>query len=65
MICSDCHEEKPLSEYYLNVSGSPQRRCKACNVAKKEAWRQEKRAGLGRHEGWSPEAHRFTTMRIT
>lgn len=31
--CADCHETKPLAEFYKTVVGTPMRRCKKCHYA--------------------------------
>jgi hypothetical protein len=39
-LCSDCHETKPLEDFYLGGHRTPNRRCKACQIAKKDIARK-------------------------
>jgi hypothetical protein len=39
-LCSDCHETKPLEDFYLGGHRTPNRRCKACQISKKDIARK-------------------------
>jgi hypothetical protein len=63
-VCSDCNQEKLLSEFYNNQCGNPLRRCKKCHVLltdKTKALHPERgRASSARYRKENPEKARET-----
>lgn len=66
-VCADCHETKPLSEFYRKESGSYDGRCKPCKLTRSNAAAKAARARIreARHSEINEAATMFSRIRFT
>lgn len=47
-VCSSCHVEKSIAEFYLHSDGRPRRQCKQCRNFKNTLWKRENKDYLNK-----------------
>lgn len=64
--CRDCHEAKPVDEFFLEASGRRRPNCRPCVIKAQRLRREERRAAAmgAAHEGFNHLAAQFCARRF-